>query len=77
MTKFDEIYQNLIAKIMTEGVEDLNVRTGHKTKALPGVSFSIDIEKDGFPVLTLRKQPLKSPIAEQIWFLQRKKSSVN
>lgn len=74
MTKFDEIYQGLIAKIMTEGIEDLNVRTGHKTKALPGVSFSIDIEKDGFPVLTLRKQPLKSPIAESCWFVSGDKN---
>lgn len=75
MTTFDTIYQNIIKKIMTEGIEDLNVRTGHKTKALPGVSFSTDIEKDGFPVLTLRKQPLKSPIAEQVWFIQGEKDT--
>ena len=58
---------------MAEGIEELNKRTGHKTKALPGVTFQIDIEKDGFPVLTLRKQPLKSPIAEQIWFISGSK----
>ena len=54
---------------MDEGIEELNERTGHKTKSLPGVTLSFDIEKDGFPVLTLRKQPLKSPIAEQVWFI--------
>lgn len=69
MTTFDTIYQGLIRRIMEEGVEDLNVRTGHKTKSLPGLSFQIDLEKEGFPVLTLRKNPIKSPIAEQVWFL--------
>jgi len=49
---------------MEEGVEELNERTGHKIKILPGVSFQIDVEKEGFPILTLRKNPIKSPIAE-------------
>ncbi|MBP6931630.1 MAG: thymidylate synthase [Candidatus Pacebacteria bacterium] len=75
MTTFDTIYQDIVRKIMDEGIEELNVRTGHKTKALPGVTFQIDIEKDGFPLLTLRKQPLKSPIAEQVWFLQGDKDA--
>ena len=73
MTSFDTIYQNIIKKIMEEGAEELNVRTGHKTRALPGVTFQIDIEKDGFPLLTLRKQPIKSPIAEQCWFISGEK----
>ena len=75
MTSFDTIYQNIIKRIMEEGEEELNERTGHKTKALAGTTFSIDIEKDGFPVLTLRKQPLKSPIAEQVWFIQGEKDA--
>lgn len=70
MTKFDEVYQEVIGNIMNNGIEELNKRTGRKTKSLPGITFQIDIEKDGFPVLTLRKQPLKSPIAEQCWFIQ-------
>lgn len=73
MTVFDTIYQDIIKKIMEEGIEELNERTGHKTKALPGITFSLDIEKDGFPVMTLRKNPLKSPIAEQIWFITGEK----
>ena len=75
MTTFDAIYQNIIKKIMSKGVEELNERTGHKTKALPGITFQVDIERDGFPVLTLRKQPLKSPIAEQVWFVQGEKDT--
>ncbi len=54
---------------MEDGIEELNERTGHKIKILPGLTFQTDIEKDGFPVLTLRKNPIKSPIAEQVWFI--------
>lgn len=75
MTTFDTIYQGIIKKIMEEGVEELNQRTGLKTKALAGITFSTDIEKDGFPLLTLRKQPLKSPIAEQVWFVSGEKDA--
>lgn len=75
MTKFDEIYQNIINDIMENGIEELNQRTGKYTKSLPGVCFSTDIEKEGFPVLTLRKQPLKSPIAEQVWFISGNKNA--
>ena len=73
MTPFDTTYKNIIKKILDEGIEEENKRTGHKTKALPGLTFAVDIEKDGFPVLTLRKNPLKSPIAEQIWFISGSK----
>ena len=31
--------------------------------------FSIDVEKEGFPLLTLRKIPVKMFVAEQIWFV--------
>ncbi len=75
MTTFDTIYQGLLRKILDEGVEDLNQRTGHRTKSLPGLTFQIDLEKEGFPVLTLRKNPIKSPIAEQVWFLSGDKDT--
>ncbi len=70
MNKFDTIYQNLVRSIMTEGIEEASQRqAGHSTKAIPGAHFSIDIEKDGFPLLTLRKIPVKMFVAEQIWFI--------
>lgn len=75
MTNFDTIYREIIKKIMEEGVEEKNIRTGHKTRSLPGVTFQIDAEKDGFPILTLRKNPIKSPIAEQVWFLSGDKNT--
>lgn len=76
MTKFDEIYQGMVREILTNGEEELNKskqanseRSTYHTKAIPGMHFSIDIEKDGFPLLTLRKIPIKAPVAEQAWFI--------
>lgn len=47
----------------------MSERTKHETAAIPGMHFSIDIEKEGFPILTLRKIPIKMFVAEQIWFI--------
>ena len=69
MTKFDEIYQGLIRRIMTEGIAEMNKRTNHEARAVPGMHFSLDIEKDGFPLLTLRKIPIIMFVAEQLWFI--------
>lgn len=69
MGKFDKIYQALLKDIMGKGVREVNQRTGHETAALPGLSFSLDIEKDGFPLLALRKVPTRIFIAEQVWFI--------
>lgn len=68
MLEFDLQYKNMLKDIMENGYEELNERTGHKTKALPGTTFEIEPE-DGFPVLTLRKIPIKLFVAEQVWFL--------
>ncbi len=69
MAQFDEIYQSMLRQILDEGVRDVNQRTGHETAQVPGLSFSIDLEKDGFPLMTLRKVPTKIFIAEQVWFV--------
>ncbi len=69
MTKFDQIYKELVTQIMNDGIVEFSERTGYETKALPGVHFSIDIEKDGFPLLTLRKIPIKMFVGEQVWFI--------
>jgi thymidylate synthase len=69
MTPFDTIYQNLLKDIMKRGIAEKNARTGHETKALPGLTFSIDISKEGFPLLTLREIPIQLFVAEQAWFI--------
>lgn len=69
MTTFDTIYQNLVKRVLEEGTLVKNLRTGEEVKALPGTSFSIDLLKDGFPLLSLRRIPLEIFIAEQMWFI--------
>nr|AIA13120.1 Thymidylate synthase [uncultured bacterium]AIA13349.1 Thymidylate synthase [uncultured bacterium] len=69
MAKFDEIYKSLLKDILNNGQKELNTRTGHETAALAGLTFSLDIEKDGFPLLNLRKIPIRLFVAEQIWFI--------
>jgi thymidylate synthase len=69
MAHFDALYQDILKRIVSEGVAEKNTRTGHEVKAVPGVHFSIDIEKEGFPLLTLRKIPVKMFVAEQVWFI--------
>lgn len=66
MTQFDQQYQQAIWEIMNNGFEEYNERTGHKTKIIPGTTFHLENE---FPLLTLRKIPIKLFVAEQIWFL--------
>lgn len=68
MMSFDDQYQAAISRIMQEGVEEFHERTKTTTRSLPGLTFQVDLE-EGFPLLTLRKIPLKLFIAEQIWFL--------
>src|SRR3989344_4005643 len=69
MNAFDATYQGLLRKIMEHGIREVNKRTGRETAAMPGLSFSHDIEKDGFPLVTLRQIPVKMFVAEQVWFI--------
>ncbi len=74
MPSFDQQHQSLIKKILESGHELYDPLHDIRMKALPGETIQIDIEKDGFPLLTLRKIPLKLMIAEQIWFLMGEKN---
>lgn len=66
MTTFDQQYAEALEKIMVSGIEETNERTGYKTKSLPGMNFTITSH---FPLLSLRKVPVKLFVAEQIWFM--------
>ncbi len=68
MTTFDKIYKDLLSKLFASGIEDYNARTKLKVLILTGVHFDLDVNE--FPLLTLRKIPLKLFTAEQIWYLQ-------
>ena len=58
--EFDFQYQLALKQIMEGGVEEVNKRTGHKTKILPGAYFAIEA---GFPLLSLRKIPVRIFVA--------------
>lgn len=75
MNKFNIIYKEILKNIIKNGIEEVNKRTGIKTKSLPGICFSIDLEKDGFPLLELRKLPF-SFIPEIMWMLSGKKDII-
>lgn len=74
MTKFDLDYKNKIKEIMKCGSEEMNDRTGIKTKSLPGITFKIDLEKNGFPLMSLRKLSF-SFIPEIMWMLSGKNTT--
>ncbi|MDM8539059.1 thymidylate synthase, partial [Desulfobacterales bacterium HSG17] len=71
--EFDQQYSALLKDILENGIEEKNERTGHVCKSLPGMTMKFDMAK-GFPILTLRKIPMKVFIAEQIWFLMGHKN---
>ncbi len=56
----------VLKQIIEQGVEETNKRTGHKTKIIPGAFFAID---SGFPLLSLRKIPVRIFTAEMIWYI--------
>ena len=68
MKSFDRQYQQILKNIMDHGFADKNERTGHICKSLPGQTMQFDLAEE-FPLLTLRKIPLKLFVAEQVWFL--------
>jgi len=67
MTEFDRKYSECLQQILDHGIEEVNERTGHKVKALPGLHFNL--VEGGFPLLTLRKISPRVFAAEQVWFL--------
>lgn len=66
VTEFDREYRRALKEILKNGVEEKNRRTGHFTKTIPGLFFKID---SGFPLLTLRKIPLRIFTAEMVWYI--------
>jgi thymidylate synthase len=61
-------YTDLLRNVLLHG-ERVENRTGIDTISLPGQSMQFDL-REGFPLLTLRKVPFMSVIAELIGFLR-------
>ena len=65
---FDHQYQQALRQIMDSGIDIPNPWSGRVTRMVPGLTLRVDVG-ESFPLLTLRKIPLKLFIAEQVWFL--------
>ncbi len=72
MTRYDSIYRDAIANIMFHGDESFNERTGLATRAIPGMTFEL-YPALGFPILTLRKIPIKLFASEAVWMVTGEK----
>ncbi len=68
MTQFDQAYIALIQKIMDYGHLAYNERTGHTTRALPGLTLELNVDRE-FPLLTLRKIPIQLFVSEMLWYI--------
>lgn len=73
MTPFDKMYRDAIAKIMHGGHDVFSERTNIGTRALPGLTYTIDLQQ-GFPLLTLRKIPIQLFVAEVVWMCTGEKN---
>ena len=72
MTTFDQLYLDTIKRIYHEGEDVFSDRTGVSTRAIPGVTYEIDLNQ-GFPLLTLRKIPVRLFCAEVVWMITGEK----
>jgi len=68
MTYFDRVYLASVRRIYEEGEEVFSQRTNIHTKAVPGLTYEL-YPAQGFPLLTLRKIPVKLFCAEVVWMI--------
>jgi len=64
----NKFYLDIICGKVAMQTPELNRRTGIMVHAMPGVLFRTDLQKDGFPLLSLRSMPY-SFTPEIMWFL--------
>lgn len=73
---YEEQYYNMVKRIMKEGVEELNERTGLKTKRIPHATITVDLQKE-FPIIKAKKTHWKSAIKEILWIMQSQSNNIN
>ncbi|MFC1787712.1 thymidylate synthase [Patescibacteria group bacterium] len=68
MTTFDKLYLKTIDQIYNQGDDIHSERTSLSTKAIPGITYEL-YPSEGFPILTLRKIPVRLFCAEVVWMI--------
>lgn len=76
VSKWDEIYCALIERILTEG-ELLPNRTGVDTYSVDTALFTMDLSKDGFPILESKKVNIRNALSEILWIYQAQSNKVD
>ncbi len=74
MTEFDYLYDELLRKILREGVEVEN-RTGVNTIKVPSHTFEFNLNKE-FPILTTKQMFYRQAIIEMLWIWQMGSNNV-
>lgn len=75
LTKYDYYYLSIANKILEQG-EMRDNRTGIKAISLPHVCITIDLEKDGFPILASKFVGFKTAVKELLWIWQMQSNDV-
>jgi thymidylate synthase len=68
MSKYDQLYRDLVDEILWRGT-NRDDRTGIGSRTLFGQSFTVDLH-DGFPILTTRKVAFRIAFEETMFFLR-------
>ena len=74
MSKFDDIYLDIVDKILKDGYYDQN-RTGVATYKLPHQIMQFNLEEE-FPILTTKFVAFKTAVKELLWIFQKQSNSV-
>lgn len=70
----DRFYKEVVIGKIAKQEPEMNKRTGVAVRALPGITFKTDLERDGFPLLSLRKMSF-SFVSEIMWFVSGQKDT--
>ena len=74
MSKYDNMYLDLVEKILNEGYYDQN-RTGIATYKLPHQILQFDLQ-DEFPILTTKFVGFKTAVKELLWIFQQQSNKI-
>ena len=77
ITEYEKQYIDALWRIYTHGyVDGVNERTGISTKRLPGIVFSVDLQKE-FPILKSKFVASRTALREILWIYQAQSNNIH